>query len=299
MDQAVITLFLVMVLALLLQPVQAACRKWFARRPWTILVVPAILTALFLLALWDKGGSSLPLAALVAAYTYAPALLAWAQGFGGASPNAGRRGSWLDFVSILLLWLPLELSLGRTLLPVPLHGMAHTVAYGVAVLLGLSLLLVFRGLGGMKYSLPRKLSDAGLPAAGFVVCAVILIPLGRWLGFMGTFHVPVNWSAGGVVTRFLAILAGIAIPEEILFRSLIQNWLMQRFGSTNRTLLLAAVIFGSAHLNNAPFPFPDWQYMILATIAGFVYGKVFQRATSVLSSAALHATVNTIRHLCF
>jgi membrane protease YdiL (CAAX protease family) len=298
-DQAVITLFLIMVLVLLLRPVQNVCTRWFESNPGTILAVPAGLTGLFLLAMWGKGGRSLPLAALVGVYTLVPALLAWRQGFAGAAAGPRPRGSWLDLLSILWLWLPLELSLGSSLLPVPIQGLAHTAAYGVAVLLGLSLFLIYRGLGGMKYCLPRKSGDAVLPAVGFVVCAALLIPLGRWLGFMGPFHIPANLSAGSVADRFLAILAGVALPEEILFRSLIQNWLMQRFGSNNRTLFLAAVIFGSAHLNNAPFPFPDWQYMILATIAGFVYGKVFQRATSVICSAALHATVNTVRHLCF
>jgi len=298
-DQAVITLFLVVVLALLLRPVEEACARWFGRHPGTIFAVPGALAGLFLIAMWGKGAHSLPLASLVAIYAFAPAFLAWIQGFGGAASGQPPRGSWLDLAIILLLWLPLELSLGRSFLPVPIQGLAHTAAYGVAVLLGLFLLLIFRRLGGMKYCLPTKARDAGLPLAGFLVCAAVLIPLGRWLSFMGPFHMPAGASAGGVATRFLAILAGIALPEEILFRSLIQNWLMQRFGSNNRTLFLAAVVFGAAHLNNAPFPFPDWRYMILATIAGFVYGKVFQRATSVVSSAFLHATVNTVRHLFF
>ncbi len=299
LDQAVITLFLVLVLALLLRPVQAAFGGWFERHRGMILAVPGALSGLFLLAMWGKGARSLPLASLVVIYTFVPALLAWMQGFGGAGSGQPPRGSWLDLAVILLLWLPLELSLGRSFLPVPIQGLAHTAAYGVAVLLGLFLFLIFRRLGGMKYRLPSKPRDAVLPLAGFLVCAAVLIPLGRWLSFMGTFHIPVGASASGVATRFLAILAGVALPEEILFRSLIQNWLMQRFGSNNWTLFLAAVVFGAAHLNNAPFPFPDWQYMILATVAGFVYGKVFQRATSVVSSALLHATVNTVRHLFF
>ena len=40
------------------------------------------------------------------------------------------------------------------------------------------------------------------------------------------------------------IFVGTALPEEILFRSLIQNLLMLRFGANTRTLLIAAFIFG-------------------------------------------------------
>jgi membrane protease YdiL (CAAX protease family) len=39
--------------------------------------------------------------------------------------------------------------------------------------------------------------------------------------------------------------------------------------------------------------------VILASIAGFIYGKVFQKSTSVLSSAGLHALVNAVRHTFF
>jgi membrane protease YdiL (CAAX protease family) len=95
------------------------------------------------------------------------------------------------------------------------------------------------------------------------------------------------------------IFVGTALPEEILFRALIQNLLMLRFGSNNRTLFLAALIFGSAHLNNGPQPLPNWRYMILATIAGIAYGAVFRKSSTVLSSAALHAAVDWTKHIFF
>jgi membrane protease YdiL (CAAX protease family) len=74
---------------------------------------------------------------------------------------------------------------------------------------------------------------------------------------------------------------------------------MQRLGATNRTLLLAAFIFGCAHLDNGPQPLPNWRYMILATIAGFAYGKVFQKASTVLSSAGLHCLIDWTKHFFF
>ena len=62
---------------------------------------------------------------------------------------------------------------------------------------------------------------------------------------------------------------------------------------------MASFIFGCAHLNNGPQPLPNWRYMILATIAGFAYGKVFQRSSSVWGSATLHAMVDWTKHLFF
>jgi membrane protease YdiL (CAAX protease family) len=39
--------------------------------------------------------------------------------------------------------------------------------------------------------------------------------------------------------------------------------------------------------------------MILASIAGLIYGRVFWKSSTLLSSAALHALVNSLRHTFF
>ena len=125
-------------------------------------------------------------------------------------------------------------------------------------------------------------SSAARPAALDFVAILLL-----WL--------PLEFVAGA----FSVILVGTALPEEILFRSLIQNLILLRFGASWRTLLAASLIFGCAHLDNGPQPLPNWRYMILATIAGVAYGKVFQKASTVLSSAALHAMVDWTKHFFF
>jgi membrane protease YdiL (CAAX protease family) len=101
-----------------------------------------------------------------------------------------------------------------------------------------------------------------------------------------------------MISAVALIFAGTALPEEILFRSLIQNLLMLRFGANARTLFIASFVFGCAHLDNGPQPVPNWRYMILATLAGIAYGAVFRRASTVLSSAALHMLVDWTKH-CF
>jgi membrane protease YdiL (CAAX protease family) len=111
-------------------------------------------------------------------------------------------------------------------------------------------------------------------------------------------HIP-TVGAGRMASAAGIIFAATALPEEILFRSIIQNFLMQRFGDGTRTLLAASLIFGAAHLDNGPQPLPNWRYMILATIAGAAYGKVFQRSSTVLSSSFLHAIVDWTKHFFF
>jgi membrane protease YdiL (CAAX protease family) len=118
------------------------------------------------------------------------------------------------------------------------------------------------------------------------------------LGFIPAPHLPTQ-TAGRMAAAAGLILVGTALPEEILFRSLIQNLLMQRFGPGARTLVAASLIFGCAHLDNGPQPLPNWRYMILATLAGLAYGRVFQKSSTVVSSAALHMLVDWTKHFFF
>jgi hypothetical protein len=205
----------------------------------------------------------------------------------------------MDFLIIALLWFPLEFSVGHQWVPQQARSTLHLAAYGVSILLGLSIFLLFRRLSGMKINLPRSGRDLVNLLLGFAACAPVLIALGRVIGFLPPFHLPAQPSATRIGSQYLIILAATALPEEILFRGLIQNSIVQRFGTSTATLLLAAFIFGCAHLDNGPGPLPNWRYMILATIAGIAYGKVFEKSSSIFASAGLHALVDLIKHLCF
>ena len=128
--------------------------------------------------------------------------------------------------------------------------------------------------------------------------APVLAVVGIALGFIPPPHVPVQ-SAGRMAAAVGLIYAATALPEEILFRSLIQNLLMQRFGSGTGTLLAASLIFGCAHLDNGPQALPNWRYMILATIAGVGVRQGVPESSSVLSSAGLHMLVDWTKHFFF
>lgn len=285
-------LFLSIILALFSRRLQSALRRKLAARPAFVFLAPALLSLLFCGIAARMDALSLPLAALVIVYTLVPAGYAY-----GARHVAAP--AWSDFLLILWLWLPLEFAAGARWVPKPAQPLLHMAAYGISITLGLILFVLCRRLEGTKYNLPGRRKDLTNVLLGFVVAAPVLILLGRALGFLEPFHIPSHLSAAAVALQFLLILAATALPEEILFRGFIQNSLTQKFGANTRTLLLAALIFGCAHLNNGPQPLPNWRYMILATIAGAVYGKVFQESSSILASAALHALINTIKHICF
>jgi membrane protease YdiL (CAAX protease family) len=256
-----------------------------------LLAFPFALTLLFSILAWAANTLSAPLVLMVLLYTLAPALVALYQG-----PKAPP--GWLDFLIVLMLWLPLEFALGAGLIAKPARGFLHSVAYGIAILMALAIFRGFRALPGMKFN-PPSARDWAYGAAAFVVAAPVLIVCGRLLGFIPPLHAAADPSVGGIARTFGMIFVGTAMPEEILFRSLIQNWFMQRYGFNHRMLFAAALIFGCAHLDNGPQPLPNWRYMILATIAGLAYGKAFQKSGSVFSSVTCHALIDGTKHIWF
>jgi uncharacterized protein len=291
MHTLILAALLLIILGFLSRNVQERTRLWLHERPALLFAVPAVLTLLFCGLAATVGAFSFGLTLLVLGYTLVPTVTAFAQG-----PALIKRPSWLDFGIILALWLPLEFSAGANLIPRPAQGFLHSVAYAIAILMGLVIFLGFRSLPGMKYNLPGA-RDLAFGVIGFLITAPILIFLGRLLHFIPPFHSPTHPAAIGL--QFAAILVGTALPEEILFRSLIQNWFMQRYGFSTAMLLLAGFIFGCAHLDNGPQPLPNWRYMILATVAGVAYGKVFQKSSSVFSSVTFHALVDLTKHIFF
>jgi membrane protease YdiL (CAAX protease family) len=293
MQTLILVLLLSAVLAFFAPQVQTRAQRLLHRAPAAVWALPFLLTAIFSAASLLAGAFSIPLTLMVLAYTVAPVACAYAQGAGATGPPSA-----LDFLAIALLWLPIEFGAGHTLIPRPAQGFLHSVAYGIAILLALTLFLGFRTFPGMKYNLPRRAADFRLPVVGFALVAPVLAVVGIAIGFIPWPHLPVK-PAGQMAAAVGIIFVGTALPEEILFRSLIQNLIMLRLGASGRTLFLASFIFGCAHLDNGPQPLPNWRYMIVATIAGWAYGRVFERAGSVMSSAGLHMAVDWTKHFFF
>ncbi len=278
---AAVVILLAGVFAFFAPPLQRALQSAFQKRPPLIFAAPLLLTAFFAAVTFKP-----VLSLIVFAYTLAPTLALYILGYRG------------DFLAVLLLWLPIEFGLGASLVPRSQQGFVHTIAYGVAILLGLTLFLAFRRVERMKYNLPRSARDILRPAVAFLILAPILIAVGIPIGFIPPPHLPAQ-SASKMAAAVGIIFAGTALPEEILFRALIQNLLMQRYGENLRTLVVASLVFGAAHLDNGPQPLPNWRYMILATIAGIAYGRTFQKCNTIISSALLHTVVDWTKHFFF
>lgn len=284
---------LAVILCLLIPRIQNACQALLSRDRRRTLIVALVLSCVLLEEGARLHALSPRFALLVFAYTLAPTVVLYRQ-------KPGSGASWRDLAAILLLWLPLEFAVGARLVPKAAQGQLHAAAYGVAITLALSLFLLARRLPGMKYNLPLRASDFRNVLVGFAVSIPLLIPLGLWLGFLDPIHA-MHFNVRGLLWRMLAIFAGTALPEEILFRSLIQNWVTQRLGPSRLVfaIIISGLIFGSAHLDNGPQALPNWRYAILASLAGMLFGTVYAKSSSVVASALVHMAVDTTKHAWF
>jgi membrane protease YdiL (CAAX protease family) len=290
----VLALLLCLLVALLSPSLQQQLHRVLDGNPTFVFLAPALLAAVFCATASRYGCLGWRLALLILVYTFAPTLFVYIQIW----PSQASTRSWLDFAVILMLWLPLELSVGADLIPQKVQGVLHATAYGIAVTLGVILFLFARHWAGMRYNLPQRFSDLRNAIVGFVVSCLLLIPLGRWVGFLAHPHSP-GMSFRTATFRIVLIFFGTAFPEEILFRALIQNWFSQRLRKQWKAVTIGSLIFGASHLNNAPGPLPNWRYMVVAMIAGLIFGAVFLRSTSVFASVTVHAAVNTTKYLFF
>jgi membrane protease YdiL (CAAX protease family) len=141
---------------------------------------------------------------------------------------------------------------------------------------------------GYRFEISRTVL---MPAVlNFLYFAVIAIPLGFLLGF--TAWNPRWRGFADFLIAYLEIFLFIALLEEVFFRGFLQNLLSNSLQSWRRGQLLASCIFGLFHILHAPFP--NWRYVILASIAGWFYGSAYRVSGTLVSSALLHAMVDTV-----
>ena len=146
---------------------------------------------------------------------------------------------------------------------------------------------------GLSFSpTPRGLS---IVASNLALFALIAIPV----GLVTRFIVPgaVATSAADALAHAFTIFIAVALPEELLFRGTVLQYLDDTFRWPQaQTIVISALIFGAAHLNNPPNA--GW-YFVLATVAGVFYARAYIATKNVTASATLHTAVNWIWALVF
>lgn len=146
-----------------------------------------------------------------------------------------------------------------------------------------------RPVAGLGYEFRFHQGIALQAALNFAYFSIIAIPLSMALHF--TRWNPRWPGIGPFLLNYLEIFLFVALLEETFFRGFLQTLLSNRFHSWLTGQLAFSCLFGLFHILHAPFP--NWRYVVLATLAGWFYGSAFRKTGSLTASALTHAAVDT------
>jgi CAAX protease family protein len=261
------------------------------RSPGTALCPSLVLLVPYAIFGLGTGTFSIAAALKLGAYVVTPSLLLLPDRL-----KPVQTASWRDFAALAALAVPLPAHWLQGIWgwPEELYFFLPLIAVSAA----LCAFVVVRGLEDVGYSLAWRKGDLTKGVANFVVFAILALPVGyamHFIRFRG-HRVP----AGEFAFQFLGIYLTIAVPEELLFRGLLQNLLTKtiRRGPPGRyALIIASVSFGASHFHHPPIP--NWRYCIMATLAGLVYGNAYQARGRISCSALTHTLVDTIWRFWF
>jgi membrane protease YdiL (CAAX protease family) len=219
-----------------------------------------------------------------------------------ATAEKKPRGAWQDFLTLAAVWVAVKpfpnrwgFSLSHWLWPYPSGRLAYVFTVLLALNVALAVFVLLRRVDGIGYSIGWGRHCGFYILGSFVVFGCIAIPLGtamHFISFAPQWHA---WSSLALTS--LGILFFTAWPEEFLFRGLLQNMLARTSKSDLAGWCTASVLFGFSHITNLGFP--NWRYVILASIAGIFYGWTWRKTGSIFASAIVHALVDVTWHFLF
>lgn len=188
--------------------------------------------------------------------------------------------SVLPLISTIPAWLPLEFRW-------------VTGDMGLLKLVGVNLLLLLyvieRPVFELGRILPLRARELGWGVATYLGFLVVAVPLALMTGFARPGAA--DRSPGYWVIWLLGVFWLTALPEEVLFRGVIQGLLARALRRPWLALALAALVFGLAHVDNTPDA-PDWRYVILASVAGIAYGLAYLRTGNIAAPVLTHFLVD-------
>jgi membrane protease YdiL (CAAX protease family) len=286
-----LALILIVFVGLTFPAVIRQLRQQATASPWRALAMPFLLLVPYFIFAFGTGTFSARAVGKLAAYIAVPTLLLLPDRL-----HRAERIGWRDLAAMLALGLPVSANWleGIWTWPSELYFFRPLAC----VCVGAYAFLVVRNLEGVGYHLTFRKADVVDGLVNFLGFALLGIPLGISLGFI--HFRPQGVSAWEVAFQLFAIYLTIAIPEELLFRGILQNFLVKSIQTGPRSLyglLIASVVFGASHLHHAPVP--NWKYAVLAMLAGVFYGNAFRTRQRLSAPALTHALVDTVWHFWF
>jgi membrane protease YdiL (CAAX protease family) len=127
----------------------------------------------------------------------------------------------------------------------------------------------------------------------FAVLVAVVIVLALALGYV---RWDPKWPAWFPLWAGTLLVFAV-MPEEALFRGVIQTWLGRRLGRSRAaevsSMMIAGALFGIAHSAGGV------TYVVLAGVAGIGYGWIFSATRSISAAIAAHTGLNAVHFLLF
>lgn len=209
----------------------------------------------------------------------------------------------LDYLLVLLLWLPSEFGLLQSLSIPPVSGLAHPLSMIAIFILAVFYIVIRQFDIGFTYRL--KANDYRIIVLNFLLFFMIAVIIGSLTGLIHVSDRLPDFSE--IVIRFAVIYFLIALPEELLFRGVIYKLLIKQLQgkkwAVGKAMIFSSVLFGLAHSFSANSPYWNiflgsigvwhfpWAYVLLSSVAGYFYVLVFIRTQKITAAALLHLLV--------
>ena len=256
--------------------------------PGSAWLLALILFFAFLLYALGIGAASLTRLAAAATFIFLPLLLL-------ASARSSSPGAFQDLFTIVAIWTAVKFGPSHWLWPYPGGRLAYIFTVLLAVNIAIAGFLLLRRIKNVGYNIGWGPGWTLYILGALTVFACVAIPLGLELHFISYSPRIAEWKS--FLPLSAAILVFTAWPEELLFRGLLQNLLSQSTKSETAGWIAASILFGFSHITNLHFP--NWRYVLLASIAGLFYGWVWRKTGSIFASALVHASVDILWHFLF
>ncbi|CAN8061918.1 unnamed protein product [Agarophyton chilense] len=263
-------------------------RGWSA--VWTVVLVILPITLAGLPKVFERKPRALKNLLIYLAYGLLPSFIQLMQ-HGDLSSIASEAA---DFITVLVIWLPLELNL----LTAELSATGRVTAWGqlTAALNIVNIFSILRPFSEVPkarvlgYSYKFNIQDVmyGTLFAGvYTIVGMIVATVIRFARFSRPNHLKLDREIPTVIGLYM-----ISVTDELLFRGVMQNMLEQRLGPNSTVaLIIAAVAFGMTRLRKSKqgFTTPNLRYAAVATVCGLFSGLTWRRTGKVTASALTHA----------
>lgn len=247
-----------------------------------------LLFFIFLVYALGTGTASFTRLGVIAAFIFLPLLLL-------ATAQNAAPGVWQDLFILVAIWITVKFGPSHWLWPYPGGRLAYIFTVLFAVNTAIAGFVLLRRTKGTGYTIGWGAGWTFYILASLIFFACIAIPLGLKIHFIAYSPHISEWKS--FLPLSIAILFFTAWPEEFLFRGLLQNLLSRASKSDTAGWISASILFGFSHITNTHFP--NWRYVLLASIAGLFYGWTWRKTASIFASALVHAGVDILWHLLF